>query len=75
MGPYRIIGKSNDSVTVRNLYNSKISTVHLSHIKLCHDNQMFHNDSQNVINSNVYSTSSYNLDIDYLLIIILFLFR
>ena len=64
LGPYRIIGKSHDSVTVRNLYNSKISAVYLSHIKLCHENQMFHNDSQNVINSSVYSTTSYKLDID-----------
>ena len=63
-GPYRIIGKSNDSVTVRNLYNSKISTVHLSCIKLCREHQIFHNDSQNVINSNIYSTTSYKLHVD-----------
>ena len=39
-GPFRVITMKRDAVEVRNLYNSKISTVHLSHVKLCKEREI-----------------------------------
>ena len=49
---------------MRNLYDYKVSTVHLSHVKMCQENELFHQNQPNYLNSSVYHTTSYNLDIE-----------
>ena len=62
LGPYRIVNKSADSVTVRNLYNSKESTVHLSYVNLLQESELINTDSPSVMNMGVYPESPYDID-------------
>ena len=39
-GPFRVLELKRDAVSVRNLYNSKISMVHLSQVKLCKERDL-----------------------------------
>ena len=48
VGPFRIIEKHADTVTVKNLYDSKVSKVHLSHVILVPESEI-----ENVSNNKV----------------------
>ena len=40
IGPFSMLDKASDSVTVRSLYNNKVATIHLSHVKFCHEGKV-----------------------------------
>ena len=62
IGPYRIIGKTKDAVTVRNLYNCKEMTVHLSYVNVIHENELFHKDPTDMVNMGVLPQTPYDID-------------
>ena len=61
VGPFRVIEKKADSIKIKNLYNAKVSTVHMSHVVVVPECQV-ENATDNDITPSVYPDEPYDID-------------